>query len=73
MNNISTFTYKGQDIDVTYRNSYLAYSFEKDGNAYGLKVKVTKRGVLDIASVTFQLILNAVETLEALEKQNENK
>ena len=70
---ISTFTYKGIDVDVSYNNKNIAYTFEKDGNTYGGKVKLEKRGIMDIVSATFLLLLNALETHEALCKSKTSK
>ena len=67
---ISTFTFKGQDIDMTYQNGFLAYSFKQGEETYGTKVRPLSRSVLDSASATFQLLINAIETMESL---NENK
>lgn len=74
MNKISTFTFKGRDIDMLYDKGNLAYTFEYEGKQYGYKVEVPSKSVIDIASAAFLLFTNAVETLEVLEKQtNENK
>lgn len=71
MNKISTFTYKGKDIDMLYQNGNLAYTLEYNGKQYGYKVEVPSKSIIDIASVSFLLFINAVETLETLQK-NEN-
>lgn len=67
MNRISTFTLKGKDIDLLYNNGALAYSFEHNGKAYGNKVELPSKKVMDIASAVFLLLTNALETSEALE------
>lgn len=71
MNKISTFTYKDKDIDMLYQNGNLAYTFEHEGKQYGYKVEVPSKSVIDIASTSFLLFINAVETIEVLLK-NEN-
>jgi hypothetical protein len=53
---------------MTYQNGFLAYTFQLNGNTYGQKIKLPARGVMDIASVTMQLALNAVETYDAITK-----
>ncbi len=68
MNKISTFTYKGKDIDMLYQKGNIAYTFEHDGKQYGYKVKLPSKSVMDVASTTFLLLTNAIETLEALQK-----
>lgn len=62
--NISQFTYKDITFDVIYNNGFLAYTFQYLGKTYGIKLDVSGRKVLDIASVAFQLALNAIETYE---------
>jgi len=70
MQKIYTFTLKGFEVDLLYRNGKLAYSFQKDGSTYGIKVELKSKSIMDIAGATFQLITNAIETIEKL---NENK
>jgi len=52
---------------MTFKKGYVAYTFEKDGKSYGQKIKIPSRGVMDIVSVASLLVINAFETLEALE------
>lgn len=54
---------------MTFKKGFVAYTFERDGKSYGQKIKVPSRGVMDIISVASLLIINAYETIEALEKQ----
>ncbi len=68
MNPVSLFEYKGTEISVIYRNGFLGYTFEKDGKTYGNKMKVENKGIQSVASVTFLLVLNFVETYEAVQK-----
>ena len=63
---IYSFEYKGQQIDITFRKGYLAYTFEKDGKPYGSKLKLPSRGVMDITACASLLIINAIESLEQL-------
>jgi hypothetical protein len=65
---VYSFTIKNHQVDMTFKKGFVAYTFEKDGKSYGQKVKVPSRGVMDIISVASLLIINAVETIEALEK-----
>jgi len=63
---ISTFTHKGTDIEVTLNNGYLAYSFDLKG-PHGFKIQLKKRAAqMDIVNATSLLIINAIETIEAL-------
>ena len=69
---ISTFTFRGKDIEMTYSKKNLAYTFEHDGNHYGYKIQLTGRSVMDVASATFLLLQNAIESMDALGIKNEN-
>ena len=70
MDKISTLSLNGLDIDLFYKNGFLAYSFEKDGQAFGSKLKLPSKSVLDIASVSFLLFTNAIETHAELNNQS---
>jgi hypothetical protein len=67
MEHIHTFTVEGKDLDLLYKNGSLAYSFEHEGKPYGNKVVLTSRKVIDVASATLLLLINALETRKALE------
>lgn len=69
MEHINTFTLEGNDIEILYKNGFLAYSFEYKKKPYGQKVKVKSKSVMDITSATFLLIENAMETYKQLKKQ----
>lgn len=73
MDRISTFTLKGKDIDLLYRNGFLAYTFEHEGKNYGNKVKLASRKVVDVASATFLLLENALSSLENLNDNNSTR
>lgn len=64
------FQVKDQQIDMTYKNGFISYVFEKGGKSYGQKVKVSKRGIMDLVSIASLLVINAIETIEALEQGN---
>jgi len=64
---ISQFEYKGQTIDVLYAKGNLSYIFEVNGKRYGGAVKADGKGIRDIMNATSCLILNYLETREALE------
>ena len=67
---IHTFTLKGKDIDVTHNNGFLAYTFKEGEKHYGQKIKLASKSIMDVASATFLLLENAIETIEAI-KQND--
>lgn len=68
MNKVNTFTLDGQDIEMLFKNGFLAYSLEFKGKTYGQKVKLKSKSVEDISSATFLLIENAISTLKELNK-----
>ena len=70
---IHTFTLRGKDIDVTHNNGFLAYTFKENDKHYGQKIKLPSKSIMDVASATFLLIENALETIEAVKKTNDNK
>lgn len=57
---------------MLYNKGSLAYTFEKDGKIYGIKVKPLSKKAIDIASAAFQLFTNALSTMEELEKNENN-
>lgn len=64
--NISTFEYNGATFELTFNNGFLAWGFDYNGKQYGSKVKVSGKKVLDIASIAFELALNAIKSYENL-------
>lgn len=65
--NVSIFSYKEHDIDVTLRNGFVAYTFHHKGEVYGFKIQVGRK-LDDVKNATAQLLLNAVETINELTK-----
>ena len=70
---ISQFTYKDIDVDLTFNNGFIAYTFEKNGDTYGGKVEPPSRKNIDLISYAFNLALNLLETYEAVCKQKNLK
>lgn len=64
--NVSVFTYKGIDIDLTNRNGFIAYTFQFKGEPYGFKIPLESRKSADIVNTSASLLLNAVETINKL-------
>lgn len=62
--NISTFTYKGQDIEILYYKNKISYVFEIDGRRFGNAVNVEGKKATDIINASFALILNFIETYD---------
>ena len=67
---ISTFTLKDRDIDVTLRNKKLSYTFQHGGNNYGGAVVLESTKQMDVVNATFLLLINALETIEAISNEN---
>ncbi len=65
---ISTFSYKGQDIDVLYTKGSISYVFEIAGKRYGNAVKAEGKSIRDIMNATAALVLNFIEQYEAVTK-----
>lgn len=65
MTRISTFTFKGQDVDILYHNGKISFIFETKGKRFGNAVKVESRKTKDIIDAVFALLLNFAETLES--------
>jgi hypothetical protein len=63
--NISTFTYKGQDLELLYHKGKISYVFEIGDKRYGNAVKVAGKGSQHIIDASFALIINFIETYEA--------
>lgn len=68
MQRISQFTLLETDVNILYRNGQLGYTFEKDGKTFGSKVKLESKSIQDVASATFLLLTNCLETIEAVKK-----
>lgn len=64
---ISQFTFKDVDVNLIFRNGMIGYTFEKDGKTFGQKVRPAGRSAQEIASATFLILVNFVETLEAVQ------
>lgn len=62
--NISTFEFDGTTFELTFNNGFLAWGFDYHGKQYGTKVKIPSKKVIDVASVAFELALNAVKSYE---------
>lgn len=70
---ISQFQFKDTDVDITYQNGYIAYTFDKEGETYGGKVKPPSKKHMDLISYTFNLAINLLETHEELCKPKNSK
>lgn len=70
---ISQFEFKDTDVDLTYQNGYIAYTFEKEGETYGGRVKPPSKKHMDLISYAFNLAINLLETHEAICKSKNLK
>lgn len=55
-----------------YNKGALAYTLFKDGKRYGISLKVEPRTIERIVACTFQLFTHALESYEAIEKNENN-
>lgn len=67
---ISQFTYKDTNVDLTYNNGWIAYTFEKNHKTYGGRIKIETKKHMDLISYAFNLAINLLETYEALNNEN---
>lgn len=69
MHSVSQITLpNGLEIDLYYKKGQLAYTFDYEGKAYGTKITLPSKGILDIASACLILFTNAQETYQELTK-----
>jgi len=66
---ISTFTYREQDVDVLVHKNKISYIFEMKGNRYGNAVEVKGKSRRATVDACFNLLLNFIETYEAASKK----
>lgn len=66
---ISQFVYKGQDIDVLVNKGKISYMFEYKGGRYGNGVKVKGRTQQAVVDAAFNLLINLMETYDAVCKK----
>lgn len=67
---ISQFDYKGQTVDLLYANGQISYVFEIKGKRYGNAVKAQGKSIRDVMNATAALVINYVETLEKVNKND---
>lgn len=66
---ISQFEYKGETLDVLYANGTISYVFEIKGKRYGNAVKAQGKSIKDIMNATAALLINYIETREAVDSK----
>ena len=64
--NVQIFTIKDIDVEVVFDKGLLTFGFNKEGKKYGNSVKPQSRKVQDIVAATWQLLSNAIETIDKL-------
>lgn len=67
---ISEFEYKGQIINLLYTKGNISYIFEHKGERYGGAVKVTGKSIRDIMNATACIVINYLDTREAVEAKD---
>jgi len=66
MKTISQFKYKEREFDFLIDKGFIGYSFKDGDKCYGHKLPLTSKKAVDIMNVTALLVINAIETAEAL-------
>lgn len=64
---ISQFTHKGQEIELLYYRGKISYVFNWKDKRFGNAVKCDSKSIKDIMNATACLIINYLETREAVE------
>lgn len=71
---IYSFQIKGYDVDMTFNEGFVAYTFQrenpetKEKESFGIKVKPPSTDPIDMFAAAVQLVINAYDTIEALDK-----
>lgn len=71
---IYSFPVKGYDVDMTLREGFLAYTFQrknpktKENESFGHKIKVGTEP-MELVSAASLLVINAYDSIEALDKK----
>lgn len=76
---IYSFEFKGYDIDMTFNEGFVAYTFQrlnkktKEMESFGYKTKPPSHEPIDMFVAATLLVMNAVETIEGLDKPKRKK
>lgn len=62
----------GVEVNVSFDNGKLAYTFERDGKSYGNTLKVESALPADVISAAFLLAANAAESINGFDDKSEN-
>lgn len=69
MNEVTTLSLpQGFDIDILIKNGKIGYTFQFEGQNYGIAIKPKSRKVADVAVACLLLLINADETYKELNK-----
>lgn len=75
---IYSFPFRGYDIEMTLQNGNVAYTFskfnkeKKEDEYFGYKIKLGDKKQKTVMVATAQLVMNAVDTIELLEKNEKD-
>lgn len=69
---ISTFTHNGQDIEILLNKGTIGLVFDIAGKRYGANAKIQGTSKLDIMNACFSVIINYLETYDAVKRKLEN-
>lgn len=76
---IFSFEIKGYQVDMTFREGYLAYTFQRKNKetgemeSFGIKVQPPSGEPMDLIAAAVQLTINAYETIAVLDKRKRTK
>jgi len=67
--NITIITYRGEDIELTTTKDEIKWTIQRGNNKYGKGAIIPSKKLEDIAGVMGTIIINAIETIQELDKQ----
>lgn len=70
--NVLQYQILGVEVNVSFENGKLAYTFERGGKSYGNTVKVASALPSDVIAAAFLLAANAAESINGFDSKNEN-
>jgi hypothetical protein len=67
--NITIINYRGEDIELTTSKDEIKWTIQRGSNKYGKGAIIPSKKLEDIAGVMGTIIINAIETIQELDKQ----
>jgi hypothetical protein len=66
--NITIINYRGQDIELETSKDEIRWTIQRGNKKYGKGAIIPNNKIADIAGVIGTIIINAIETIEELDK-----